>query len=98
MAPLWTKTSLFILCTYLIYVFSILVQDVPVPGVTPAVTSEKTVIPVVIPEPNNAEVKKEETAPVKQEMKEIEKSMVAVVEEEQDDDDFVVVENEEEDM
>lgn len=71
-------------------VFSILVQD----GSVPAATSEKTVTPVVVPEP----VKEEVPASVQQEMKEIEKPKVVVVEEEQDDDDFVVVDNEEEDM
>ncbi|KAK5815341.1 hypothetical protein F5H01DRAFT_345557 [Linnemannia elongata] len=68
----------------------ILVQD----GSVPAATSEKTVTPVVVPQP----VKKEVPASVQQEMKEIEKPKVVVVEEEQDDDDFVVVDNEEEDM
>ncbi|KAF8948629.1 hypothetical protein BGZ47_003563 [Haplosporangium gracile] len=66
----------------------ILVQD----GSIAAVTSEKTMIPVVVPE----SVEKEVSAPVKQGMKEIEKPKAVVVEEEQDDDDFVVVDNEEE--
>ncbi|KAF9152481.1 hypothetical protein BG015_005205 [Linnemannia schmuckeri] len=66
----------------------ILVQD----GSVATVTSEKTVVPVVVPEPT----KKDVSGPVKQEMKEIEKPKAAVVEEEQDDDDFVVVDNEEE--
>jgi len=73
------------------------VQDGSVPGVAPAVASEKTVTPVVVPESINAKVKKEEPAPAKQEMKEIEKPMAVAVEE-QDDDDFVVVDKEEEDM
>lgn len=77
--------------------FSILVQD----GSVPAAESEKAVTSVVVPEPvKKIEVKKEVPAPVKQEMKEIEKpkAVVVVEEEEQDDDDFVVVDNEEEDM
>ena len=90
------ETALFIVFACSPRVFSILVQD----GSVPAVTSEKTVAPVVVPESvKNIEVKKEVPAPVKQEMKEIEKPKAVVVEEdEQDDDDFVVVDNEEEDM
>ncbi|KAG0295110.1 hypothetical protein BGZ96_012497 [Linnemannia gamsii] len=76
----------------------ILVQDEPVLDVASATESEKTVIPGDVSEPINAEAKKEEPAPVKQEMKQIEKPMAAVAEEEQDDDDFVVVENEDEDI
>ncbi|KAF9126716.1 hypothetical protein BGW39_006433 [Mortierella sp. 14UC] len=74
----------------------ILVQDGSIHTAGPAVASEKTVTPVVVPKPvKETEVKKEEPLPVKQEMKEIQKPETVDAEENQDDDDFVVVDNEE---
>ncbi|KAG0378706.1 hypothetical protein BGX24_003045 [Mortierella sp. AD032] len=75
---------------------SILVQDGSIHAVDTAVASEKTVTSDVVPElVMKTEIKKEEPAPIKQEMMEIEKPKVVVAEEDQDDDDFVVVDNEE---
>ncbi|KAK3842038.1 MAG: hypothetical protein J3R72DRAFT_400851 [Linnemannia gamsii] len=74
----------------------ILVQDGSIHAVDTTVASEKTVTSDVVPElVKKTEIKKEEPAPVKQEMMEIEKPKVVAVEEDQDDDDFVVVDNEE---
>jgi hypothetical protein len=76
------------------YVYSVLVQDGSVYTAAPIDASEKTVTPVVDPKPIEESNVMEEPAPIKQEMKEIQKPEAVVAEEDQDDDDFVVVDNE----